>query len=118
MVVSKRIKYLRKTLALSQTEFGKRLGVSKSVILNVELEKVIPKDILIEHICEIFYVNNDWLVDGIGDMFKPDAQPNKELDEFLNHFFKLDPDYRKVVMQQAYILLEVQNKKMAEGSIQ
>lgn len=73
MEVHDRIKELRKnTLHLTQTEFGERLGVSRSVINNIEgdrLKRPDQKEPLYKLICKEFHVNYDWLVDGEGDPF-------------------------------------------------
>lgn len=111
-MINERIKDLRKELGLNQAEFGQKLGVTRSVILNIEKgkNKFPPADIFIEHICEIFNVNKDWLVDGNGDIFDPGAQPNKMFNEFWDLFRDLKPEYQNYVRQQIDNLLEIQNK--------
>lgn len=74
METYERVKELRKKhLKLSQTAFGEKLGVSRSVINNIELnalakpEQKLP---LLKLICEKFNVNEDWLLNGTGEMLK------------------------------------------------
>lgn len=74
-----RIRKLRKEqLHLSQEEFGKCLGVSRSVIANIELNTLArpeQKEPLIKLICKEFNVNEDWLRTGAGgdeNIFIPD----------------------------------------------
>lgn len=67
-----RIILLRKTLKLSQTAFGEKLGVSRSVINNIERELTDLKPPLSRLICSIFNVNPNWLENGKGEMFLPD----------------------------------------------
>ena len=69
MPINDRIKLLRKTLKLSQTDFGKNLGVSRDVINNIDRSTVEPKPLLLEHICSVYNVNPDWLMHGTGEMF-------------------------------------------------
>lgn len=64
-----RIKEVRKCLNLSQESFGKRLGVSRSVINNLERNITGLKEPLFELFCKTFNVNPDWLLTGNGDMF-------------------------------------------------
>ena len=65
-----RLKKLRKEyLKLSQTEFGKKLGVSRDVIKNLELSCVEIKDYMINLICQTFNVNEDWLRNGNEPIF-------------------------------------------------
>ena len=69
--MEERIKELRCELGLSQEDFGKRLGVTRGVIANIELRRAAVKPLLIEHICEVFGISEDWLVTGDGEMFAP-----------------------------------------------
>ena len=66
-----RIKEVRKALKLSQDEFGRRLGVTRGAITNLELNKVEPKPLFIDLLCREFNVNEDWLRTGEGEMFVP-----------------------------------------------
>jgi len=65
-----RIKILRKSLKLSQSSFGEKIGVSRDVIKNLELNLVDVKEHFIKLICNEFNVNEDWLRTGEGEMFK------------------------------------------------
>ncbi|MCC0700820.1 helix-turn-helix transcriptional regulator [Clostridioides sp. ZZV15-6383] len=67
--ISKRIKKVRKDANLSQPAFGKKLGVSKDVISNIEYDRVEPKPLLINYMCEIFNINKEWILTGTGDMY-------------------------------------------------
>lgn len=69
MDINERIRLLRESVSLTQEEFGKRLGVSRSVIKNLDYKKTKPKDLFIEHLCNTFKVNHEWLETGKGDMF-------------------------------------------------
>lgn len=74
MEVYERIKELRKEhLKLSQAAFGERLGVNRDVINNIEnnrLSKPEQKLSLMKLICKEFQVNEDWLLNGNGEMFE------------------------------------------------
>ena len=69
-----RIKTLRKEcLGLTQEAFGKELGVSRSVIKNIELNCLVrpeQKEPIYKLICSTFNVNEEWLYKGIGNIFK------------------------------------------------
>lgn len=73
MEMHERIKELRKNyLKMSQTEFGTRLGVSRSVIKNIELNVLArpeQKLSLYKLICSEFHVNEEWLLNGTGEIF-------------------------------------------------
>lgn len=69
--MNERIKEFRLKLGLSQDEFGRRLGVTRGAITNIELNKVEPKPLFIDLMCREFHVNEIWLRTGDGDMFLP-----------------------------------------------
>lgn len=69
MNINERIKLLRKTMALTQSDFGKRIGVTRGVITNIEFEKTEPKPLQIDLICREFGVSEKWLRYGEGEMF-------------------------------------------------
>lgn len=113
MEMYERIKDLRKNhLKLSQEAFGGRLGVSRSVINNIErnaLARPDQKMTLYKLICSEFSVNEDWLLNGSEPMFiEPDTF---SLDEFVKQrgatdlelqivklYFDLDADTRKMLV--------------------
>lgn len=68
--VNRRILELRKKLKMTQTEFGKELGVGRGVITNIELDLVPAKPLLIQQISKIYGVDLKWLETGEGEMFE------------------------------------------------
>ena len=76
--MNERIKELRLKLGLSQEDFGRRLGVGRGAITNIELNKVEPKPLFVDLICEQFRVNKEWLETGDGPMLA-DMLPEDEL---------------------------------------
>lgn len=56
-------------MGVSQSAFGEKLGVSRSVINNLERGVTVPSDIFLNHLCEIYRVNRQWLETGEGEMF-------------------------------------------------
>ena len=64
-----RIKTLRKTLALTQTAFGARIGLKGNTITGYENGIRKPSEAVICSICREFNVNEGWLRTGKGDMF-------------------------------------------------
>lgn len=79
--MNERIKKIRQALGLSQDDFGRRLGVTRGAITNIELNKVDPKPLFVELICREFNVDEHWLRTGEGEMFRPKTR-NEELLEF------------------------------------
>lgn len=76
--MNERIKELRLKLGLSQEDFGRRLGVGRGAITNIELNKVEPKPLFVDLICERFHANKEWLETGKEPMFS-DELPEDEL---------------------------------------
>lgn len=80
-----RILKVRSELKLTQKEFGNALGVSRGVIANIENFFVDPKPLLLDMICKTYNVNEEWLKEGTGEMFR---QPSTE-DVIIEAFAKL-----------------------------
>lgn len=66
-----RIRQLRQRLGLSQTEFAKRMGMTRSMISNLELGLIEIPDYKLSMICQQYNVNEHWLRTGEGEMFQP-----------------------------------------------
>lgn len=69
MTINERIKILRKTLKLNQTEFGKRVAIAQGHLTNIETGKRDVTEKNIKIICLEFNVNKEWLSTGEGAMF-------------------------------------------------
>lgn len=118
-----RIKILRKNyLKLSQTEFGERLGVTRSVINNIERELVELKEHMLKLICQTFNVNEDWLRYGNEPVFKEqnldlvkqmvDEYNLDEMDEMiLTNFLRLNHEERKLIISIGKKLLDLSNSQ-------
>lgn len=79
-----RIKKLREALNLSQTEFGKKLGLARNTIANYEGGSRTPNDAIIKLICNTFNVDYYWLTKGEGEMFN--AIPSTTIDIICTEF--------------------------------
>lgn len=82
--MNERIKLLRKTIGLSQRDFGAKLGVSDPAISKIEKGVNVPSEQTIKSICREFNVNYAWLLEGKGDMFS--ALPETLLDEVAEEY--------------------------------
>ena len=129
MEMFERIRKLRKEyLHLSQEEFGKRLGVSRSVIANIELNMLArpdQKEPLIKLICKEFNVNEDWLRTGAGgdeNIFIPEdaqqyvalgkaAQTPNEFREFLGKIIDALPDEYCDYLYEEFVKFQKKYKK-------
>lgn len=93
MSIHDRVKAVRKTLRLSQTAFGERLGVGIGVIKNIEYAYVDPKEPFLSLLCEVFDVNPDWLMHGTGEMFL-ERDSGDEINDFLSSI--MDDDDKSI----------------------
>ena len=91
--MNERIKAVRLALGISQEEFGKRLGVTRGAITNIELNKVEPKPLFVDLICREFNVNVDWLKNGAEPMFLQRSR-NEELSAFFGDLLNGEPDFK------------------------
>lgn len=67
--INERILCLRERLDLTRKAFGEQLGVSDSVIKNIEYNVTEPKPLLLQQICKVYNVDPYWLETGDGEMF-------------------------------------------------
>lgn len=67
--MNERIKKIRNSLNISQTDFAQKLSVSRSAICKMESGENYPSEQTIKLICNEFSVNEEWLRTGNGEMF-------------------------------------------------
>jgi transcriptional regulator with XRE-family HTH domain len=100
-----RLKVLRKSLKLNQTEFARRLGLTQTALSMIELGKVSLTEKNIRLICSEFGVNDVWLREGQGEMF---GENSPYLEELLEIFARLSPGTQEFLLDMARRLLEKQ----------
>ena len=102
--IKNRIVKLRKSMNLSQEEFGKRIGLSKSGISNIENGKREISNTHIKIISAVFNVSEKWL--RTGDSL---SKTVKELETFLDYIKSLGYAYKcnETKIHNAYIKDEV-----------
>ncbi len=122
MTENERVKQLRKFLDLTLEKFGDRLGVTKVAISNIENGKRAVTKQMSKAICREFNVNEDWLRNGVGDMFKQRdgsfSEILSELDDsdddfiksFITVYMELDEDSKEVLRQIATKMSEKYKK--------
>jgi transcriptional regulator with XRE-family HTH domain len=107
--INKRIYELRKTLGLTQAEFGERLSISQAHMGNIEHNKRAVNDRFIALVSAAYGVNADWLRNGNGAMF-PKAHDHK-LERVIRNFKKLDDLLQDYVLKQLDLLLEYKEQQ-------
>lgn len=108
MTISKRIRYVRQTLNMSQVEFAKSIYISNGYIAELECEHRKVNDRIIHLISLTFGVNEKWLRTGEGDMFF--KTPGEKLQRMVSLFSELPPKFQDYVVTQIEQLLKVTNR--------
>lgn len=112
--LNERIKDVRLTRKLSQTEFAKKISVSRSAVCKMESGENSPSEQTIKLMCKEFGVNEDWLRTGQGDMFKPRTK-NEELLSFVNDVMELEDDSFKKKLVNALAKLDTKDWECLEN---
>ena len=94
--MEQRIKTIRKSNNLTQTEFGKRIGVKGNTVTNYETGLRIPSEAVILAICREFDVSERWLRTGEGVMLV-ERSADEKLAAFLGDVLSRGPeDFRRL----------------------
>lgn len=104
--MNKRLRELRKSLKLTQQDFGSKIGLSNTSIGNIENGVINLTDRNISLICSTYNVNESWLRDGKGEMFNPMTE-DEELSYLLGALMAEDCDYKKKFIK---LMLELENE--------
>ncbi|MDR0305494.1 MAG: helix-turn-helix domain-containing protein [Chitinispirillales bacterium] len=107
--VGERIRKLRKSLRLTQIDFGAKVGIVQGHITGIENGKKVSTEKTIKVICAIYGVSEKWLKTGEGDMYA--KTDDKKAEKIFHCFNELCSEYQSLVMQQIDTFLEIQNKK-------
>ena len=103
-----RVMNLRNHLKMSQEEFGKKIGLTRFTISNLESGKRNITERVIADICREYRVNESWLRTGEGEMFREDDASilselirKYDLDDLdrriVESYLKLPPAHRAVI---------------------
>lgn len=114
--MNNRIKELRRTLDLTQDEFGGRIGITKSSISTMESGRSNPSEQTLRSMCREFGASYLWLTTGEGSMFEEgsdDAALHVMVDrvmasenERVKQIFKNLGDFTEEDWQQVNALLD------------
>ncbi len=94
--MNERLKRLRKSLGLTQSEFGKKIDLTDAMISRFESGQIIPQNGTIKLICLTFGVNEEWLLTGEGDMI--DSENGLKLKRLIGIFNKLSPSAQNMIL--------------------
>lgn len=112
MTIGNRVKEIRTSMSLNQSEFASRLGVISATISRIEKGNRNITEQMLLSICREFHVNEHWLRTGEGEMF---TQPETfSLDEYaqksqlseleldiIKSYMDLNKDVRQAILKTA-----------------
>ena len=107
MTNAEKVFAIRKSLGMSRKDFGYKLGVSESVINNIETKGVELKPLMSDLICRVYNVNPIYMKTGEREMFISDNDAVL-LDE-VKQRYKLTDDEVSIV--KSYLELDDDNRK-------
>jgi len=111
--LSERVRILRESEGLSRDDFGERLGVSRDVILNIEMARLArpeQKEPLFKLMCKEFGASYEWIMTGQGSMkvmSQEDAIERFASEHGISYYAK------KVL--ESYLALEGETKEAVDG---
>lgn len=116
--MNERIKRIRKLSNLTQQEFADKIKVKRNTVATYEMGRSIPSDSAIALICREFSVNENWLRNGEGPMYK---ERDGSFTEMLSDIDDSDDDFIKNIIkiymeldEDSKAALKKVAKKMAE----
>lgn len=98
--IESRVRAVRKSNKLSQTEFAESLGVTVGVISNIELGRITQWDTktpLLNLICDKYGCRREWLIDGEGEMMQ-DLSREQEIIRAVSEMFTGDDSFKQDVI--------------------
>lgn len=111
MDINNRIKEVRKYLKLSQESFGESLGMSRAMVVNLEMDKLKNQDQVKRYckaISNVFNVNEEWLLTGEGDMLLP---PPDERAAYVSYLLEgVDDPVANAIMHFVEVYMSLDDK--------
>lgn len=96
--VNARIREVFESSDLSQEKFAKRIKRSRGEVANIIYDKVIPKNEIIEAICEEFGYHEDWIKYGIEPK-KAEKSKEEEIAELVGRAISGSSSFKKAVIR-------------------
>ena len=113
MTIGERINAVRKSESVTLEEFGKKIGITKSAVGNIEHGRSNLSEQVILAICREFNVNETWLRTGEGEMFVQRGRDD-EIEKFFDNLLREEDDSFRRRFIAALCRLDTEQWKMAE----
>ena len=95
--LGQRINRIIRELGIKKIEFAERINVSQAFVSQLTKGVSQPSDRTIADICREFGVNEEWLLTGQGEMFRPKSR-NEELSEFFLNAVEEGPSIKTALL--------------------
>jgi len=100
-MINNRLKEIRKSLKINQSEFASKIGMAQSGYSQIETGENTLTDQNIKLVCLIYDVNESWLRSGEGEMFNNKTKPKDEDEKRLLDMFRcLSPEMQVFVLKK------------------
>ena len=127
MNIGSRIKKIRKSLDLTQTEFAERIGSVQNTVTGYENGRRNPSAPVISLICREFHINEEWLRTGEGEMHAPTLSSTLDTlaqEQKLSHgeqiliekFLSLNPAVRQSILNYVMEVATAVNSETVSAS--
>ena len=102
--MKERIKQIRASLGLTQSEFAKQAGISRSIVAAYEGGTASVSDRTMNDICRVFNINEHWLRTGKGPMFRQQSDIDNMLAAEVAKLLRSEDEFTKQLIH-AYLSL-------------
>ena len=96
MTLGERIKAVRKSVNLTQSELGDRIGVKGNTITNYEADRREPQEVTLKAICDKFGISYDWLRFEKGEML---AKVDDDILQAINRILSTEDEATRQVFR-------------------
>ena len=96
MTLGERIKEVRKTVGLTQSEFGEKIGIKGNTVTNYEADRREPQEVTLKAICDKFGISYKWLNYGNGKMT---AEVGNDVLSIINQILSAEDETTKQVFR-------------------
>lgn len=111
MIMNERVKKIRLSENLNQSEFADKINISRSHLSLIENGVRSVTDRVINDICREFNINENWLRNGEGEMIAHPQTTREKLDKLIE-----DMDYEELKIMSNFIdcMMEIKAETMED----
>lgn len=96
--INERFRKVFKESGLSQEKFADRIKRSRGEVANIIYDKTVPKDKIIEAVCEEFGIREEWLRDGLEPK-RAAKSKEEEIAELVGQALSGSSEFKKAVIR-------------------